>query len=405
MNKYKSVLLCVLLIISCCLPAKSYADGMDIINEILNRPQNVNGMNIINDVLNREQNVSNGMDLINKALNGNNYQEIKLINSKQEITQEIEKSKNNPLEEVKHITGDDNSYILGVDISKWDGDIDWEALKKANIQFVIIRAGYSTNYVDPYFKSNIENAIKHNMLIGIYWFSYAHSYQGAELEALKFYKTIKPYKDKITLPVFFDFEYDSVNTANRKGHSINKKLASGMADTFCTTIKSKGLQAGIYTNMDYVNNYFSRDVLNKYHTWIAQWTKTCTYKGQYIIWQCADNFNVNGEKFDLNRLYYNRYQRLISNTTNEYKKMTVIATAYSGDSKTSILTRPHWGVIAVDPSIIPYGSIVYIKEFDKYFVAQDCGGGIKGYRIDIFMNSEKDCREWGRRKITIKILQ
>ena len=178
-----------------------------------------------------------------------------------------------------------------------------------------------------------------------------------------------------------------------------------MADTFCTTIKSKGLQAGIYTNIDYANNYFSKEVLAKYHTWIAQWTSNCTYKDQYIIWQCTDNFRVNGKKFDLNRLYYNKYQRLISNTEKKYKTMKVSATAYSGDSITSTLTKPHWGVIAVDPSVIPYGSIVYIKEFDKYFVAEDCGGKIKGHRIDIFMDSEKDCREWGVRKITIKIVQ
>ena len=383
MNKFKSVLLSILLIISCCLPANSYANGIDIINKILNT----------------QQNEVNGMDLINKALNGNDYQEVKMIYSKQQVVQEIKKSKSNP------IPGNDRSYILGVDISKWNGKVDWQALKKANIQFVIIRAGYSTYYVDPYFKSNIENAIKNNMIVGVYWFSYAHSYQGAKLEADKCYKTIKPYKDKIKLPVFFDFEYDSVNVARRKGYHINKKLASGMADTFCTTIKSKGLQTGIYTNIDYANNYFSKEVLAKYHTWIAQWTSTCTYKDQYIIWQCTDSFRVNGKKFDLNRLYYNKYQRIIANTQKKYKTMKVSATAYSGDSVTSTLTTPHWGVIAVDPSVIPYGSIVYIKEFDKYFVAEDCGGKIKGKRIDIFMNSEKDCREWGVRKITIKIVQ
>ena len=383
MNKFKSVLLSILLIISCCLPANSYANGIDIINKILNT----------------QQNEVNGMDLINKALNGNDYQEVKMIYSKQQVVQEIKKSKSNP------IPGNDRSYILGVDISKWNGKVDWEALKKANIQFVIIRAGYSTYYVDPYFKSNIENAIKNNMIVGVYWFSYAHSYQGAKLEADKCYRTIKPYKDKIKLPVFFDFEYDSVNVARKKGYHIKKKLASGMADTFCTTIKSKGLQAGIYTNIDYANNYFSKEVLAKYHTWIAQWTSTCTYKDQYIIWQCTDSFRVNGKKFDLNRLYYNRYQRLISNTEKKYKTMRVSATAYSGDSITSTLTTPHWGVIAVDPSVIPYGAIVYIKEFDKYFVAEDCGGKIKGHRIDIYMNSEKACREWGVRKITIKIVQ
>ena len=383
MNKFKSVLLSILLIISCCLPANSYANGIDIINKILNT----------------QQNEVNGMDLINKALNGNDYQEVKMIYSKQQVAQEIKKSKSN------FISGNDRSYILGVDISKWNGKVDWEALKKANIQFVIIRAGYSTYYVDPYFKSNIENAIKNNMIVGVYWFSYAHSYQGAKLEADKCYRTIKPYKDKIKLPVFFDFEYDSVNAAHKKGYHISKKLASGMADTFCTTIKSKGLQAGIYTNIDYANNYFSKEVLAKYHTWIAQWTSRCTYKDQYIIWQCTDSFKVNGKKFDLNRLYYNKYQRLISNTEKKYKTMKVSATAYSGDSITSTLTKPHWGVIAVDPSVIPYGSIVYIKEFDKYFVAEDCGGAIKGHRIDIFMDSEKDCRQWGVRKITIKIVQ
>ena len=85
--------------------------------------------------------------------------------------------------------------------------------------------------------------------------------------------------------------------------------------------------------------------------------------------------------------------------------MRVSATAYCGDSITSTMIKPYWGVIAADPSVIPYGSIVYIKEFNKYFVVEDCGGGIKGKRIDIFMNSEKDCRKWGVRKITIKIVQ
>ena len=138
MNKFKSVLLCVLLIITCCIPAKSYASGVDIINNILNRHENVSGMDLINEIVNREQNKANGRDLIKKALNGNDYQEVKLVNTKKEVTQEIEKSKTNL------IPGNDRSYILGVDISKWNGDVDWKALKKANIQFVINKAGYST---------------------------------------------------------------------------------------------------------------------------------------------------------------------------------------------------------------------------------------------------------------------
>ena len=125
--------------------------------------------------------------LLLKVLGKKEKKSIKLITTKEEF-KEIVKTK-----EVEQPTKviNDNSYILGLDISKWNGNIDWEAVKAANIDFVIIRAGYGTGYVDPYFKTNIESAIKNDLMIGIYWFSYAHSYQGAKLEAEKCYKTIK----------------------------------------------------------------------------------------------------------------------------------------------------------------------------------------------------------------------
>ena len=336
--------------------------------------------------------------LLLKAL-GKDKKSIKLITTKYEFDKKIKNKEINQSTKVIN----DNSYILGLDISKWNGNIDWKAVKKANIDFVIIRAGYGTGYVDPYFKKNIESAIKNDLMVGIYWFSYAHSYQGAKLEAEKCYKTINPYKKHINLPVFWDFEYDSVNVANRKGYHISKKLASGMADTFCTTIKNKGMKAGIYTNIDYSKRYFTKKVLNKYHCWVAQWTSNCTYKEHYIIWQCTDNFRINGKKFDLNRLYINRYKYDLQQSKAR-TKMTVSATAYSGDSITSTMIKPYWGVIAVDPEVIPYGSLVYIPEFDKTFIAEDCGGAIKGKRIDIFMNSETKCRKWGVRKINIEII-
>ena len=380
MSKLVKRIFSLLLVLLVVLPAsdKIYASPSDKIYSILEKGSENSG-------------ITN--PLLLKALGKDEKKSVKIITTKDEL-KGIEKS-------TKVIN--DNSSILGIDISKWNGEIDWKAIKTANIDFVIIRAGYGTEYVDPYFKINIENAIKNDLMIGIYWFSYSYTYQGAKLEAEKCYKTIRRYKDNITLPIFWDFEYDSVNNARNHGHSISKTLASGMADTFCTTIKNKGMRSGIYTNIDYANNYFSKDVLSKYHTWIAQWTSSCTYKGHYIIWQCTDNFRVNGKKFDLNKLYINRYkydlQQSKANT-----KMTVSATAYSGDGITSTMIKPYWGVIAVDPSVIPYGSLVYIPCFDKYFLAEDCGGAIIGKRIDIFMNSEAKCRKWGKRTIEIEIV-
>ena len=85
------------------------------------------------------------------------------------------------------------------------------------------------------------------------------------------------------------------------------------------------------------------------------------------------------------------------------KHMVVQATAYAGDSITSTGTVPKWGTIAVDPRVIPYGSKVYIPQFNKTFIAEDCGGAIKGNIIDIYMGSESECYKWGRRTIDIYI--
>ena len=90
-----------------------------------------------------------------------------------------------------------------------------------------------------------------------------------------------------------------------------------------------------------------------------------------------------------------------------------IATAYCGCSKccgkndciTATGTRATEGrTIAVDPAIIPYGTKVYIPQFGQYYIAEDCGGAIKGNKIDIFMNSESECDSWGRRNIEIYIV-
>lgn len=86
------------------------------------------------------------------------------------------------------------------------------------------------------------------------------------------------------------------------------------------------------------------------------------------------------------------------------KHMNVVATAYTGDTKTSTGATPKWGTIAVDPSVIPYGSKVYIPQFDKVFIAQDCGSAIKGNKIDIYMESDSSVSSWGVKSIDIYIL-
>lgn len=85
------------------------------------------------------------------------------------------------------------------------------------------------------------------------------------------------------------------------------------------------------------------------------------------------------------------------------RQMSVVATAYATGTITSTGTRPKWGTIAVDPKVIPYGTKIYIPEFNMTFTAEDCGGAIKGNKIDIFMGSKKEAYNWGRRTIDIYI--
>lgn len=93
-----------------------------------------------------------------------------------------------------------------------------------------------------------------------------------------------------------------------------------------------------------------------------------------------------------------------SSTSTNRKHMSVVATAYTGDGITSTGTKPKWGTISVDPSVIPYGTKVYIPQFGQTFIAEDCGGAIKGNKIDIYMNDKTSVKNWGRRTIDIYIV-
>lgn len=100
-----------------------------------------------------------------------------------------------------------------------------------------------------------------------------------------------------------------------------------------------------------------------------------------------------------------KYVKKASSSSNVKKKLKVKAYAYTGGGYTAAGTKAKYGTLAVDPRIIPYGTKVYIKELDKVFTAEDCGGGIKGNKIDIYMNSSSACNNWGVRTITIEILK
>ncbi|WP_455538463.1 GH25 family lysozyme [Terrisporobacter sp.] len=182
----------------------------------------------------------------------------------------------------------------GIDVSKWNGNIDWNQVKADGNDYVIIRAGFGSSTVDPQFKSYIEGASNAGLKIGIYWFSYATSVEKAKKEAAKCLATIEPYKDKISYPVFYDYEYDSVDYAKKVGVTITKDLSSKMAEAFLSDVASKGYITGIYANKDFGDRYFNSDILYANNLWIAQYSSPCTYNKPYMMWQYTEEGIIDG---------------------------------------------------------------------------------------------------------------
>lgn len=126
----------------------------------------------------------------------------------------------------------------GIDVSKWNGTINWSKVKASGVDYAIIRAGYGTDTVDPMFKTNIEGAIKAGVKVGVYWFSYASSPEKAKIEAQKCLEVIAPYKNNISYPVFFDFEQSSADWVKKTYNiTVTKSLGTSMANAFMDAVK------------------------------------------------------------------------------------------------------------------------------------------------------------------------
>lgn len=156
-----------------------------------------------------------------------------------------------------------------IDVSEFQGKIDFKKVKADGIEGVIIRAGYGKGNADEYFVRNINGAIKAGLHIGIYWFSYAYDVEMAKREAQFCNDFIQSYKLNIDMPVFFDWEYDSNDYAIQNGVTPDKKLVTAMTKAFCAEIEKLGFTGGYYLNLDYSENYYNEKSLKKYKRWFA----------------------------------------------------------------------------------------------------------------------------------------
>ncbi len=188
------------------------------------------------------------------------------------------------------------SGTLGIDVSKYQGDIDWKAVKASGVQFVIIRCayrGYGTGVLveDVNFKRNLAGAKAAGLDIGIYIFSQAIN----EVEAVEEASACLNYLNgmKIKYPIFIDIETSGGNGSGRAdGLTVTQR--TNVAIAFCETIKNAGYKPGVYANKNYLTNKMDASKLNKYYIWLAQYAEKPTYAGEYDMWQYTSKGKVAG---------------------------------------------------------------------------------------------------------------
>lgn len=225
--------------------------------------------------------------------------------------------------------------IQGIDVSYFQGNIDWSAVKEFGIQFAMLRAGYGEGNVDRQFQQNAGECNRLGIPFGVYWFSYAYTRAGARREADYCINTIKKYE--VQYPVAFDFESASVDYARKQGVDITPALATSLVESFCGKVEELGYFAMYYSNLDFSRRMFSDSLRTKYSLWFARYAQT-SGMDDIGMWQSSDNGRVSGisGNVDLNIAYYD-FANIISKAgLNHLNK--VITTPTAGTLKPSEIT-------------------------------------------------------------------
>lgn len=203
---------------------------------------------------------------------------------------------------------DNGSAKLGIDVSKWNQEIDWEAVKNAGIEFAIIRCGYrgaSTGalVIDPRYKENIEGAIAAGIPVGVYFFTQARDEVEAVEEASMVIRLIEDYD--VDYPVFLDSE-----SAGGRGRAdgLDSDERSRAHRAFLQTIQAAGYETGIYASRNWLKDRIDMTRLSDYRIWLAEYADAPTYDEYYYhMWQYTSKGTVDGisTNVDLNLCYMN----------------------------------------------------------------------------------------------------
>lgn len=207
--------------------------------------------------------------------------------------------------EIRQTSGVSKTGVLGIDVSKWQKEIDWDKVKNEGVDFAIIRCGYRGSVTgslveDPYFEQNIRGARAAGIKVGVYFFTQAVNEVEAVEEASMVISLVRDYE--LQYPVFIDTEGAG---GNGRADSLNVEERTAVCEAFCTTVKNAGLEAGVYASRNWYNNKLTASTLESYAIWLAEYRSVPLYQGYYQMWQYTSKGKINGinGNVDLNVSY------------------------------------------------------------------------------------------------------
>ncbi len=187
------------------------------------------------------------------------------------------------------------SGTIGIDVSKYQKNINWKKVKNAGINFVMIRCGYrgygsGVLVEDPMYRSHIQGAKAAGLRVGVYFFSQAINEAEAVEEASMAVKLANKYG--INMPIAIDSEY--ANKGKGRADKLSKSDRTTITKAFCNTVKSAGHTPMVYASKSWFQDHLNVSQLSSYRIWVAHYADKCGYKGTYHIWQNTDKGKVDG---------------------------------------------------------------------------------------------------------------
>lgn len=196
---------------------------------------------------------------------------------------------------IEYANADGHEAMQGVDVSRYQGDIDWSKVKASGISFAMLRAGYrgyesGKINIDEKFMQNMQKALAANLKVGVYFFSQAITEEEAIEEAEFVLNNISGYD--ISFPIVFDLE--EISSSDHRTYNLTREQRTNIAMAFCDCIEDAGYTPMVYGNASWLTDYYDLTKIVKYSIWLAQYSECPSFPYDFKMWQYTNTGYVDG---------------------------------------------------------------------------------------------------------------